>query len=201
MAATRLCDDAFQLTELRLCQIFQHLELDPMTLLITGGGGFVMSNLARHWLVSDSEANAMVLDATPLDAFAERFFAPVRSRMTFVQGDVTDPATWRNLEERGITRIVHGATITPSSERERANPKQILDVNLMGTVQALEFARRQPVFKRFMYVSSGAVYGEALPGTPDVPLAEDGHIAPVELYGITKYASELITRRYSECFS
>ena len=70
----------------------------------------------------------------------------------------------------------------------------------MGTVNALEFARRRPEVKRFVYVSSGAVYGEALPGTPDVPVPEDGHVAPVELYGITKRASEQVARRYGEVF-
>lgn len=171
-----------------------------MTLLITGGAGFVMSNLARHWLESDSDASAIIVDAAPLDALAERFFAPVRERLTFIQGDVTDSATWQSLGGRGITGIAHGATITPSTERERASPKQVVDVNLMGTVQALEFARRQTAFQRFIYVSSGSVYGEALPSTPDVPVPEDGLIAPIELYAITKYASELITRRYAELF-
>lgn len=171
-----------------------------MTLLITGGTGFVMSNLARHWLESDPAATAIVLDMTPLDPPARHFFAPVQDRLTFVQGDIVDPATWSSLADRAITHIAHGATITPTDAREHAAPKQIVDVNVMGTVLALDFARSQPGFQRFVYVSSGSVYGEALPGTPDVPVPEDGHIAPIELYAITKYASELITRRYRELF-
>jgi UDP-glucose 4-epimerase len=172
-----------------------------MTLLITGGTGFVMSNLARHWLESHPAESVVVLDAAPWDAAAERFFAPVRPRLAVVQGDVRDQAVWERLAgEHLITHIVHGATITPSTERERANPRQILEVNLMGTVNALEFARHRPALKRFIYVSSGAVYGEALPGTPDVPVPEEGRVAPVEFYGITKFSSELIARRYGEVF-
>ena len=173
-----------------------------MTLLITGGTGFVMSNLGRHWLEANPAATAVVLDAAAWDPAVERFFAPVRDRLTFVQADVLDPAAWERLAAgHDITHIVHGATITPlDSASEQARPRQILEVNIMGTVNALEFARRLPSLQRFIYVSSGAVYGEALPGTPDVPVPEDGHVAPAEFYGITKYASELITRHYGQAF-
>ena len=70
----------------------------------------------------------------------------------------------------------------------------------MGTVNAFESTRCLPGLGRFSYVSSGAVYGEALPGTPDVPVPEHSHLAPVEFNGITKYASGLITRRRSAAF-
>jgi UDP-glucose 4-epimerase len=171
-----------------------------MTLLITGGTGFVMSNLARHWLESDPAACVHVLDSAPWDGRLERFFEPVRGRLDFVHASVLDQGAWDRLAAQPITHIVHGATITPSRERERANPREIVEVNLLGTVNALEFARRLPTCKRFVYVSSGAVYGEALPGTPNVPVPEDGRVSPVELYGITKFGSEHITRRYGEMF-
>ena len=171
-----------------------------MTLLITGGAGFVLSHLARHWLESDPRASVIVLDAAPLDALAERFFAPVRERLVFVQADVLNRVVWERLALEPITHVVHGATITPSAERERANPREIVEVNLLGTLNALEFARGLPELKRFIYVSSGAVYGEALPGTPDAPVPEDGHVSPIELYGITKFSSEHLTRRYGEIY-
>ncbi|MGH2522637.1 MAG: NAD-dependent epimerase/dehydratase family protein [Anaerolineales bacterium] len=172
-----------------------------MTLLITGGTGFVLSNLARRWLEENPNESVLALDAAPWDAALERFFAPVRERLIFIQGDVLDQAVWDRLAgETALTHVVHGATITPSAEREKAQPKQILEVNVMGTVNALEFARRLPHLRRFIYVSSGAVYGEARARTPDVPVPEDGHVSPVELYGISKYASEHITRRYGEVF-
>jgi nucleoside-diphosphate-sugar epimerase len=171
-----------------------------MTLLITGGTGFVMSNLARHWLEANPAATAVVLAAAAWDPTVERFFAPVRDRLTFVQADVLDPAAWERLVDgHDITHSVRGATITPlDSASENAQPRQILEVNIMGTVNALEFARRLPSLRRFIYVSSGAVYGEAVPGTPDVPVTEDGHLAPAEFYGITKFASELITHDYGQ---
>lgn len=181
-----------------------------MTLLVTGATGFVMSVLGRQWLDTDPDARLVVLDSSPLDAVAQRYFAPVMQRMTVVTADVTRPETWRpSLASRGITHIVHGATITPISrgssaeakrEPEAESPARILEVNFMGTVAMLEWARAQPDFKRFIYVSSGAVYKHHGPDRPGEPLPEDGYVMPRRLYGISKLASELITERYGDLF-
>jgi len=62
-----------------------------MTLLVTGATGFVMSVLGRRWLASDPAARLVVLDAAALDAAAERYFAPVKDRLSVVVADVTQP--------------------------------------------------------------------------------------------------------------
>ena len=53
-----------------------------------------MANFVSHWLASDKDARAAVIDASPLDEAARRHFAPFGERMQFVQGDVVSPATW-----------------------------------------------------------------------------------------------------------
>ena len=181
-----------------------------MTLLITGATGFAMSVLARVWLDSHPDARAVVLDQAPLDDAATRYFAPVADRLSLVVGDVTEPATWRRaLEDHDITHVVHGATVTPISrgsaaeaarEPEAEMPLRIMNVNLIGTVHMLEWARQRPNLKRFVYVSSGAVYRHHGPDTPGAPLPEDGYVAPKRLYGISKQASELVAERYGELF-
>jgi UDP-glucose 4-epimerase len=181
-----------------------------MTLLVTGATGFVMSVLARHWLDADPEARLVVLDAAPLDAAALRYFAKVSDRLTVIVADVTRPEDWRTaLAACGVTHIVHGATITPLSrgtaaeakrEPEAENPARIIDVNVMGTVAVLEWARTLPKLERFIYVSSGAVYKHHGPDRPGEPLPEDGYVMPRRLYGISKLASELITERYGDLF-
>ena len=70
----------------------------------------------------------------------------------------------------------------------------------MGTVALLDWARTLPGLKRFIYVSSGAVYKHHGPDRPGEPLPEDGYVMPRTLYGISKLASELITERYGELF-
>src|ERR1700730_18579058 len=122
-----------------------------MTLLITGGTGFVMSVLARHWLDRDPAARAVILDQSPLDAAAQRYFAPVAARLAVVTADVTKGDWADALAGRDITHIVHGATMTPLSrgtaaearrDPEAEQPARIMEVNLMGTVALLEWARQ-----------------------------------------------------------
>jgi UDP-glucose 4-epimerase len=181
-----------------------------MTLLVTGGAGFVMSVLGRHWLQADPTAHLVVLDASPLDAAALRYFRPVMDRLTVVVGDVTKPETWRDaIRDKPVTHIVHGATITPISrgtatdaqrEPEAQQPDRIIAVNVMGTVAVLEWAREQSELRRFIYVSSGSVYKHHGPDRPGEPLPEEGHVMPRRLYGISKLASELISERYGDLF-
>lgn len=181
-----------------------------MTLLVTGATGFVMSVLARQWLDADPAERLVVLDAAPLDAAAHRYFAPVADRLSVVIADLTQPGTWHDaLAGKNITRIVHGATVTPISrgtaaeakrEPEAENPGRIIDINVMGTVAVLDWARTLPGFQRFVYVSSGAVYKHHGPDRPGEPLPEDGYVMPRRLYGISKLASELITERYGDLF-
>ncbi|MGX8012977.1 NAD-dependent epimerase/dehydratase family protein [Mesorhizobium sp. ORM8.1] len=181
-----------------------------MTLLVTGGTGFVMSVVARAWLDRDPQARAVILDRSGLDATAEKFFAPVRDRLTVITADILDPAAWAAaLDKQGITAIVHGATITPISrgsaseakrQPEAEDPARIVDVNLMGTVRMLDWARARPELKRFVYVSSGSVYRHNGPDWDGEPLPEDGYVAPLTLYGISKFAAEMVTNRYADLF-
>ncbi|MDX8439718.1 NAD-dependent epimerase/dehydratase family protein [Mesorhizobium australafricanum] len=181
-----------------------------MTLLVTGGTGFVMSVVARAWLDRDPQASAVILDRSGLDVAAEKYFAPVRDRLTVIAADVLDPAAWSApLDKQGITAIVHGATITPISrgsaseakrQPEAEDPARIVDVNLMGTVRMLDWARARPGLKRFVYVSSGSVYRHNGPDWSGEPLPEDGYVAPLTLYGISKFASEMVTNRYADLF-
>jgi UDP-glucose 4-epimerase len=181
-----------------------------MTLLVTGATGFVMSVLGHYWLDHDPHARLVILDAAPLDAAAQRYFARFGERLSVVVADVTQPETWQAaLARQAIAHIVHGATITPISrgsasearrEPEAENPGRIIDVNVMGTVAMLDWARTLPNFGRFIYVSSGAVYKHHGPDRPGEPLPEDGYVMPRRLYGISKLASELITERYGDLF-
>jgi len=181
-----------------------------MTLLVTGGTGFVMSVVARAWLDRDPQARAVILDRSGLDAAAEKHFAPVRDRLTVISADILDPQAWSaTLDKHGITAIVHGATITPISrgsaseakrQPEAEDPARIVDVNLMGTVRMLDWARTKPNLKRFVYVSSGSVYRHNGPDWESEPLPEDGYVAPLTLYGISKFAAEMVTNRYADLF-
>lgn len=181
-----------------------------MTLLITGGGGFVMSNLALCWMRRSPAARVVLLDNGPCDEALRRFLAPFEGRWRYVQASVLDPgALARIAADDPPEHIVHGATVCLSAPQspdgrslrhpESDIPATVLEVNIMGTVRLLEMARGLSGLKTFVNISSGAVYNDHGPEPPG-PLPEEGWVDPPEFYGISKVASEQITRRYAQLF-
>jgi UDP-glucose 4-epimerase len=168
-----------------------------VTLLVTGGNGFVLSNLVRYWLQSDEVATCIILDTAGCDAWAQYWFASVRDRIDFVQADVTDVGSWaRSISGRDVTHVVHGAAITPSADQEAPRAREILDVNIMGTVAVLEVIRSElPNLQRLIYVSSGSAYGDDPRVGGGRRVDEDVLVAPADLYAVSKYASERVVER------
>lgn len=165
----------------------------PKTLLVTGGGGFVLSHLARQWLDADPDSRAIVADLSPLDAEAQAWFSGVTDRMRFVKGSVTDPALWQALPTEEITHICHAAAVTSVTRllaEGVGNAIPALETNALGGMHALAFAERCPGLVRLVHVSTGSVYGLEGPDRAGDPLPEDGYIGPDGLYGISKYAGE-----------
>lgn len=112
-------------------------------LLVTGGAGFVLSNLVHHWLDSDPGATAVIFDQKRAwDSTVQRFLGPFveSERLALFDGSVTDKGDWDRLTARhgGFSHVVSAAAITPSLDEEKANPDAILEVNLMGTVHCLQ---------------------------------------------------------------
>jgi nucleoside-diphosphate-sugar epimerase len=161
----------------------------------------VGTNIVRAWLRQDADRRAVVVDISPPDAAALEWFDGVASRIDFVVSDLAaaDPLGAVRAPET-ITHVVHAAMIAHVPEWERSNPRRFLDVNIGGTVNALEWARSLPELERLIYVSTGGVYGEPTAASPTGPQPEDGPFNPPELYPISKLACEGICRRYAELF-
>ncbi|HEY4163501.1 MAG TPA: NAD(P)-dependent oxidoreductase [Dongiaceae bacterium] len=181
-----------------------------MKVVVTGGTGFVMANFLRHWLEADAANTAISIDTTPLDDVARRYFEPVSKRVEFVTADICARETWSQLPDDGA-HIVHGATVTPypftdpSGQRrnpEREDPLHVLNVNVMGTAEALNWARNRRNPGRFIHVSTGSVYADSVPEQEKqfFALPEDGYIGPIALYDISKYSSELIAQRFKQLY-
>ena len=166
-----------------------------MSTLVTGGVGFVGASIVKELAARGHDV--VSLDVLPADSLMMGFLGELASRVTFINGDILDDAGLDTLRAaHSIDKVVHAAVFTVNrADRETARSKDILDINLAGTGNLLEFARLAGV-ERFVYVSSGAAYG--LTRDPDQTYNEDDHPQPGNLYGITKLASEQLTRRYGE---
>jgi nucleoside-diphosphate-sugar epimerase len=165
-----------------------------MTVLVTGGAGFVGVNMVEALL--ERGHDVVVFDATGLPPGAARALEPHAGRLRVQSGSVLDAPTVAALFGRyRIEHVVHAAAITSGPERESRDPASILDVNLRGTVNVLAAARDHGV-ARVIYVGSGAAYGESLYRLPR--LYEETPSVPTTLYSITKHAAERMCLRLRE---
>src|SRR5205809_6806817 len=101
---------------------------DNVNILVTGASGFVGIHIVKRL----AERGATVVALTPQqpDPVLERFLYTVRPRVKFVQGDVRGRAELMELARRAeVERIVHGAGITPTLEREHSDAATVVDVN------------------------------------------------------------------------
>jgi UDP-glucose 4-epimerase len=167
-----------------------------MTTLVTGGVGWVPSHIVRR--LAAAGETVVVYDLMEPDALFDELLGEHRDRVHVEPGDVTDLAHLGETAGRHeVTSIVAAAAITPRVEREQREPARILDVNLGGTVNALEVARSLPELRRFVYISSCAAWGD-VPGAAELDEETPSHAAG--LYGITKHTSERVVRRYATLF-
>jgi nucleoside-diphosphate-sugar epimerase len=150
--------------------------------LITGGAGFIGSNLA-HALVEKGA------DVRILDNFAtgrEENIAELveKKRVELVRGSITDGETVARAM-RGIDYVLHQAAI-PSVPRSIEDPLGGDDVNVHGTVTVLDGAHKAGV-KRVVFAASSSAYGEKTPGEPKVETMQP---APLSPYAAAKLAAE-----------
>ena len=157
--------------------------------LITGGAGFIGSNLA-HALVARGESVRI------LDDFSTGRMQNLRGieeRIEIVRGDLRDPAAVARAVQ-GAEFILHQAALN-SIPRSIKEPGPTNAVNVTGTLLLLEAARAAGV-RRLVYASSSSVYGD----TPGLPKTEEMPLAPKAPYGVSKLAAELYCRIYTPVF-
>ena len=158
-----------------------------MTVLITGGCGFVGINLAEALLTLGKAV--VLLDRRNLPAAASAAMHSHANGLTVMHGDARDKAALESaMRKFDVTHVIHAAVITSGPTRESTEPGEIIGVNLCGMVDVLEAARAAGC-RRVVYVSSGSAYGRTLDEAG--PLHEEvSPSRPETLYGITKYAAE-----------
>ena len=166
-----------------------------MAILVTGAAGFVALNVLEHLLGAGRDV--VGLDRIRLPERAARDFAALPGHLTMIDGSImSDADLVRALMIRPIEAVIHCAVITAGPRREIADPSTIVAVNIDGAVNTLLAAARHGI-KRFVYPSSGAVYGTSAAGV-DVMDEDALRPAPVNLYGLTKFAAEAILPRIGE---
>jgi len=170
-----------------------------MHVLVTGGAGFIGSNLVDH-LLANGDSVIVVDSFHPLypRVVKERNLASAttKAEFTLVEGDIRDDRTWASLDQqRRPDAIVHLAALG-GVRASLDNPVLYADVNVAGTIKVLEFARRAGV-DRVVFASSSSVYGNDSAS----PFREDASaLTPISPYGVTKRAGELLCHTFAHLY-
>lgn len=159
--------------------------------LVTGGAGFIGSNLIESLL---SEGNYVVC----LDNFStgkrkniEEFLNNKNFRL--IEGDIRELSVCREAVY-GIDIVFHQAALG-SVPRSIADPVSTTDVNVGGFVKILHASVEAGV-KRFIYAASSSTYGD----NPDLPKVEERIGNPLSPYAVTKYSNELFAKVFSSVY-
>jgi UDP-glucuronate 4-epimerase len=167
-------------------------------ILLTGGAGFIGSTLAESLL---QEGHTLTI-VDNFDGFYQRTVKEENIKgfintpeLQFIEKDILDPALMERLATMDIDVIVHLAAkagVRPSI----ADPIGYQDVNVKGTQNLLELARKKKIVQ-FVFASSSSVYGV----NRNVPWSEDDHVLlPISPYASTKVSGELLGHAYSHLF-
>ena len=154
-----------------------------INLLITGGAGFIGSNLVEHFLEDERVGLVRVLDNLSngyIENIQEFFDHP---RFEFIEGDIRDYETCLKACD-GIDKISHQAALG-SVPRSIENPMQSTEVNVLGTVNLMYAAVQQKV-ERIILAFSSSTYGDH----PDLPKVEENIGNPLSPYAVTKASVE-----------
>lgn len=168
-----------------------------MSILVTGGAGFIGSHLVERLL---KEGNEVVV----IDNFNDYY--PPQIKRNNIKGCIKNPRfrlietdIRNNLKQifqaNSIDQVIHLAA-RAGVRASLENPQLYHDVNVLGTVNLLECCKEFDI-KRFIFGSSSSVYGV----TSDIPFKEEDPLQhPISPYAVTKIAGEQLCRIYHECY-
>ncbi|HVT84663.1 MAG TPA: SDR family oxidoreductase [Chitinophagaceae bacterium] len=164
-----------------------------MKILVTGGAGFIGSNLAEKLLQDQRVTFVRVLDNLATGSLENIKEFTGNQKFEFLEGDIRDYKTCLNACE-GIDLISHQAALG-SVPRSIKDPLTTNDVNITGTLNVFTAAKEKNI-KRIVYAASSSTYGDH----PGLPKAEDNIGKPLSPYAVTKYVNELYAKVYADLY-
>jgi len=177
-----------------------------MTLLVTGGAGFIGSNFVLDWLARSAE-QVVNLDKLTYAGNPSNL-APVKDKPAhvFVHGDIRDRPLVRELLDRHSPRAIVHFAAESHVDRSIDEPSDFIKTNVVGTFGLLEETRdwwekrSEPLRAdfRFLHVSTDEVYGSL--GPEDPPFSESSPFAPNSPYAASKAAADHLVRAYHHTY-
>jgi UDP-N-acetylglucosamine/UDP-N-acetylgalactosamine 4-epimerase len=164
-----------------------------MRVLVTGGAGFIGSNLVEALLKDERVKFVRVLDNLSTGFLKNIEPYMTDPRFEFLEGDIRDFDTCKKAVE-GIDAITHQAALG-SVPRSINDPLTSNNVNITGALNVFTAAKEAGI-KRVVYAASSSTYGDH----PGLPKVEDKIGNPLSPYAVTKYVNELYARVYANLY-
>ncbi len=177
--------------------------MNRLSLLITGGAGFIGSHVVRHFLLTHDDVKVVNLDkltyAGNLENLKDIELLP---NYTFEKGDIADAPFVQSLFEKyNFDGVIHLAAES-HVDRSISNPMEFVQTNVVGTVTLLNAAvahwKNNFEGKRFYHVSTDEVYGEL--HNPEDFFTEETSYDPRSPYSASKAASDHFVRAYGNTY-
>jgi UDP-N-acetylglucosamine/UDP-N-acetylgalactosamine 4-epimerase len=165
--------------------------IENKKILVTGGAGFIGSNIVEYLL--QHGAKVRVLDNLATGNIANLTEFKSNPDFEFFEGDIRKPNDCKRAAT-GIDAVCHQAAIG-SVPRSIKDPVTTNDVNIGGFVNMLTAAKDAGI-RRFVYASSSSVYGDE----PNLPKKEERTGNPLSPYAVTKLTNEIYASVFSRCF-
>jgi len=159
--------------------------------LVTGGAGFIGSNLCEALLEQGNKVVCLDNFMTGYRKNIETFIA--NENYILIEGDIRNYEDCQKAVE-GCDYVLHQAALG-SVPRSIVDPMTATDVNVGGFVKML-FAAKEAKIKRFVYAASSSTYGDS----KSLPKEEDKIGNPLSPYAITKFADELYAKNFSDIY-
>jgi UDP-N-acetylglucosamine/UDP-N-acetylgalactosamine 4-epimerase len=164
-----------------------------MRILITGGAGFIGSNLVEELLKDTRVTFVRVLDNLATGSLKNIEEFRTNQKFQFLQGDIREYETCLTACD-GIDFISHQAALG-SVPRSINDPLTSNNVNITGTLNIFTAAKEKKI-KRIVYAASSSTYGDH----PGLPKVEDIIGNPLSPYAVTKYVNELYAKVYANLY-
>jgi len=162
-----------------------------MIYLVTGGAGFIGSNIVKELL--DRNETVRVLDNFATGKRENILLYKDNPNFRIIEGDLRSFHVVRDAV-KGVDFVLHQGAL-PSVPRSVNDPITSNDVNILGTLNILEAAKEFKV-KRVVFASSSSVYGNS----EFLPKQEDMAVAPLSPYAVSKYAAERYCQIYYQLY-
>lgn len=168
-------------------------DLSKYTFLVTGGAGFIGSNLVEYLLKYDAKKVIV------LDDFSNGHRKNIKpflndKRFQLIEGDIRDIKTCKTAMQ-GVDYVLHQAALG-SVPRSINDPITSNDVNVSGFLNILQIAKEFKTVKKMVYAASSSTYGDS----KALPKVEEVIGKPLSPYAITKYVNELYADIYSSTY-